>query len=76
MEVNKELQYEDPKKVTLSFIRTCFDGLIESFPVLASHLAADADIVYFPDFENAIVKIQRGKEGTLNGAENVPLPIF
>ena len=67
--VNKDFQTDDATKITLSYVRTCFDGLIESFPDLSSHLATNAEVVAFPDFENAIVKIQRGNESNLNAQE-------
>ena len=43
--------------------------LTVSFPELSSHLAAIAEVVVFPDFENAIVKIQRGNEAHLKNHE-------
>ena len=67
--MNKELQHEDSAKVTLSFIRACFTGLIDKYPDLASDLTSDADTVHCKDFENAIVKVQRGKETTLTQQE-------
>ena len=67
--VNKDFQKCDASKITLSYVRTCFAGLIEDFPDLSSHLAANADVVAFPNFENAIVKIQRGNESNLNNHE-------
>ena len=30
--VNKDFQTDNATKITLSYVRTCFDGLIESFP--------------------------------------------
>jgi len=67
--VNKDFHTGDATRNTLSYVRTCFHGLIESFAELSSHLAANAEVVAFPDFEIEIVKIQRGNESNLNGHE-------
>ena len=65
----KDFQTVDATKIILSYVRTCFDGLIESIPELRSHLAANAEVIAFPDFENTIVKIQRGNESNLTAQE-------
>ena len=43
--------------VTLSDIRTLFDGLISKFPDMEHHLSTSAKVVQNKDFENGIVKV-------------------
>jgi hypothetical protein len=56
-------------QLILKLFSLSFDGLIVSFPELSSHLATIAEVVVFPDFEIAIVKIQRGNEAHLKNHE-------
>ncbi|KAE8973201.1 hypothetical protein PR001_g26384 [Phytophthora rubi] len=51
------LQHQDG--VTLSDVRDIFDELIATYPGVSSHLAADADIVKNPEFEDACVAALR-----------------
>ena len=60
----------------LSQITTLFDGAAEEFPLVSHYTASDADIVAFPNFENAIVKVIRGLEDTLSIAERDAIEIF
>ncbi|KAH9134321.1 hypothetical protein LEN26_006825 [Aphanomyces euteiches] len=56
--VSKHLQKDD---VGMPNVRTLFDGLIDLYPTMASHIGRDASIVESPSFENAIVKLQNGE---------------
>jgi len=64
--VNNDFKTDNVSRTTFSYVRKCFDGLIESLPELSSHLAANVKVDAFPDLENAIVKIQRGNKSNLN----------
>ena len=48
--------------LTLLSSRIVLDQLIDLFPSMKSHLAADAPTVHNRDFENAVIKIQTNKE--------------
>eukprot|EP00602_Paraphysomonas_sp_CaronLab_P013627 CAMPEP_0185042242 /NCGR_PEP_ID=MMETSP1103-20130426/42236_1 /TAXON_ID=36769 /ORGANISM="Paraphysomonas bandaiensis, Strain Caron Lab Isolate" /LENGTH=429 /DNA_ID=CAMNT_0027582275 /DNA_START=560 /DNA_END=1849 /DNA_ORIENTATION=- len=67
--VSMLLQQEGDLQLDMSEVRHQFDMLIEKFPVTASHLSVDADIVQNPTFEKAIVKIQNGYEESLTRQE-------
>ncbi|POM80132.1 Hypothetical protein PHPALM_2068 [Phytophthora palmivora] len=71
--VSKELQ---SSTVSLLDARVYFDGLLESLPVLASHIDARAAIVHSPHFEAACVKVLDGKAGDLTRAETASLRRF
>jgi hypothetical protein len=75
-ELNKVLQTHDHSKITLAFVRKSFDRVIQKFPDMSHHLAADADIVHCPDFENAIVKLQSFEEHRLTNREKAALKNF
>lgn len=68
------LQTNDAHKVNLLSARVLFDQLITDIPELEHYLAADADIVHCPAFENAVVKLQRGQ--ALSAADKIQLAIF
>ncbi|DBA04520.1 TPA: hypothetical protein N0F65_011068 [Lagenidium giganteum] len=57
--VNKLLQNNE---TNLREVRAEFDGVIPDYPVIAKCLSADAEVVKFPDLENAIVKALQGHE--------------
>ena len=59
--------------VTLSDIRTLFDGLISKFPDLEHHLSTSAKVVQNKDFENGIVKCLEKKHSELTMSEMVAL---
>ena len=44
-------------------------GLIQSVPSTSQYLVPNADIVHSKTFENAIVKLQRGRSETLTASE-------
>ena len=55
--------------VTLSDIRTLFDGLISKFPDMEHHLSTSAKVVQNKDFENGIVKCLEKKHSELTMSE-------
>jgi hypothetical protein len=75
-EVSVFLQQDDPSKVGLDIVRDTFDKLIAEFPSMARHLDKNAAIVHDKSFENAVVKVLRGKENTLTGPEKEAISIF
>lgn len=52
--ISKKLQ---DSTTTLSDVRAIFDVTIEEYPSLAFYLKADAEMVHYPEFEAAIVKV-------------------
>ena len=58
------LQKNDPHMVNLLSVRVIFDKLIEEIPELAAYLSNNSSIVVNKDFENAVVKLQKGQELT------------
>ena len=58
---SKFLQSHDPDIVNMISVRTCFDDLITSFPVMAHHLGQNASIVHYPDFETGVLKVLKGQ---------------
>ncbi|KAG3150381.1 hypothetical protein PC128_g23195 [Phytophthora cactorum] len=64
--VNKKLQ---TVMLTLLDVRALFHHVINHYPTTKTHLAASANLVKFPDFENGIVKVLAGKERSLTRAE-------
>ena len=74
--VSMLLQQEGDLQLDMSEVRHQFDMLIEKFPVTASHLSVDADIVQNPTFEKAIVKIQNGYEESLTRQERAAVARF
>ena len=79
--IKQKAEARDNKKkrsspLTLFSVRLVFDQLLEKFDGMKSHLAANAPIVHNKDFENAVVKIQSGKEATLNRNEKNAMRVF
>jgi len=62
--------------LTLLSVRLAFDQLLDLFPAMKTHLAADAPIVHNRDFENAIIKIQTNREDRLTPAEKRAVKVF
>jgi hypothetical protein len=62
--------------ITLEDVRFCFDEVIDSFPQLSTHLAANAEIVHCPYFESAIVKILEKNENLLSEQETIAVHPF
>lgn len=60
------LQTNDAHKVNLLSVRIAFDDLIAEIPELESKLGPNAAVVHNPQFENAIVKLQKGEELSTN----------
>ena len=56
-QINMMLQKEN---ITFLTVRDIFDTVMDDFPELSGHLAADAKIVANPIFERAVVKIAKG----------------
>ncbi|KAG6944644.1 hypothetical protein JG688_00016975, partial [Phytophthora aleatoria] len=54
--VNKKLQ---SKETTIADARVLFDGVLQLYPMMKSHLSKEVHIVHLPDFENSIVKHYR-----------------
>lgn len=50
-------------------MRTLFDGMMLAFPNTVNRLWPNADIVHYPEFESAIVKVQNQKLGELSDSE-------
>jgi hypothetical protein len=48
------------RTATMSDVRTLFDQLIANYPFFESLIGKKASIIKYPDFENAIVKLQNG----------------
>ena len=76
-----KMEARDKKKkrstpLTLLSARLAFDQLLALFADMRSHLAANAPIVHNKDFENAVVKIQSGKESTLTRNEKTAVKAF
>ena len=69
---------KNPKRSPLTLLSSCivFDQLIDFFPSMNSHLAADAHVVHNRDFENAVIKIQTNKEDKLTSAEKRAVKVF
>ncbi|RAW22135.1 hypothetical protein PC110_g21420, partial [Phytophthora cactorum] len=59
--VNKKLQSEE---TTMADARVLFDGVLQLYPTMKSHLSKEVHIVHSPDFENGIVKGWNGGELT------------
>ena len=57
--VAREAKKPKRSPLTLLSSRIVFDQLIDLFPSMKSHLAADAHVVHNRDFENAVIKIQK-----------------
>lgn len=55
--------------ITLSQVRALFDGVLSEFKVMNHYIKADSDILHSPDFENAIVKLQRDQVHALTEDE-------
>ena len=71
------VRLQDPS-CTLSLCRRYFDGLINKpkYNNMSKYLGKDAEIVKYPDFENGIVKIQRGQENSLTVLEAQFVEVF
>ena len=54
---------------TILEVRVLFGSIIETYPSTATRLASDASIVFNPEFESSLVKIQSGKSSELTSAE-------
>lgn len=78
--VAKSFQFSGDKQPNQEDARVLFDSLLAAYPAKADalrpYLAADAPIVNNPDFENALVKIQGGKESELTENEKYSVRIF
>jgi hypothetical protein len=48
------------RTATMSEVRTLFDQLIADYPFFESLIGKNASIIKYPDFENALVKLQNG----------------
>lgn len=48
------------RTATMSDVRTLFDQLIADYPFFESLIGKNASIIKYPDFENALVKLQNG----------------
>ena len=57
-EINMMLQKEN---ITVIRVREIFDTVMDDFPELSGHLAADAKIVANPIFERTVLKIAKGR---------------
>lgn len=64
------------ESIDMHDIRIIFDTLIRLNPLSGFYLASDASIVKYPDFENAIVKLQSNREDELTPAEKGQLKDF
>ncbi|KAJ0394285.1 hypothetical protein ATCC90586_000741 [Pythium insidiosum] len=56
--VSKRIQSHD---VTMWEVRTLFDALIQLFPQFDEYLGPNAEIVGYPVYESAVVKLQSGR---------------
>ncbi|CAM9181967.1 unnamed protein product, partial [Ectocarpus fasciculatus] len=63
------LQRSGSTMLELNEVRSLFDTLIAKVPSVESRLKADADIVQWPDFETAVIKVQSLNEESLTRAE-------
>ena len=66
--VNKVLQ---TNSTTVSDARALFDAVIQKYSDTTNRLSSSAGIVHSPDFENAVVKIQRNNSSALSREESV-----
>ena len=64
--VSKELQRDG---TSLSDVRAVFDALMDEYPNLSDRLKWNANIVHRPEFESALVKLQRGNYSSLSREE-------
>ena len=64
--VTQALQDES---LTVSDAQALFDAVIEKYPDTAERLTSSAEIVHCPNFESALVKIQRGNISALSREE-------
>ncbi|ETN16736.1 hypothetical protein PPTG_05879 [Phytophthora nicotianae INRA-310] len=71
--VSKRLQ---ANRLTSLDARDLFDGLLEIQPSFAKYIAPDANIVHWPDFEKAVVKVLTGHAALLTDAETATLKSF
>jgi hypothetical protein len=63
-------------ELTMSDVRACFDEVMQKYVDFGlNHLAIDSRIVKQKNFENAILKIQRGQESELTACEKVMLKV-
>ncbi|KAH9143603.1 hypothetical protein AeRB84_012396 [Aphanomyces euteiches] len=64
--VTLDLQSESTR---LRDVRACFDFLLDIYPEMASQISANGEIVQYPEFETAVVKVQMGNISALTPAE-------
>jgi len=70
------LQRGGDNRLSLAQVRGLFDKLIETFPETAGRLGPACTIVQSSHFENAVVKVQSGQEGSLSRLEKEKIKRF
>jgi hypothetical protein len=74
--VTKRLQGEGERVCSHSEVRQLFDAVIDSFPSFEDHCSSGATIVTHKEFENGLVKLQKGEETTLSQLEKQAMRVF
>ncbi|MDP3780655.1 MAG: hypothetical protein Q8Q69_05650 [Nitrosopumilaceae archaeon] len=74
--MSKYFQSEDATKINMHIVRIGLDRLCEEMPILKVYISKTAEIIHSKDFENGIVKIQKGLESRLTKEEKSAVNVF